>query len=112
LTRAEVEAIALALPAATQVVLFRGKTDVYKVGGKVFASCGDDQGLSFKATEIAYAVLTEEGRGRRAPGFMPGGWVNLPLAALEPDETAGWLATSHRLAAANLTRKARTELSL
>ena len=41
MTRTEVEALALALPATTSVVQWGG-SDVYKVGGKVFAICGDD----------------------------------------------------------------------
>ena len=39
MTRAEVEAIALALPAAQKVIQWGG-SEVYKVGGKVFAICG------------------------------------------------------------------------
>ena len=38
MTREEVEAIALALPATDKVVQWGG-ADVYKVGGKVFAIC-------------------------------------------------------------------------
>jgi len=112
--RAEVEALALALPEAKQVVIFRGGLDVYKVRDKVFATCGDRRGLTFKATEIAYAVLTEDGPGRPAPGFAPGKgcWVNLPLSEANREDVAGWLATSYRLAARTLTKKARAELGL
>jgi predicted DNA-binding protein (MmcQ/YjbR family) len=106
-----VEALAIALPAAAKVTLWE-RLDVYKLRGKVFASCGEAEGLSFKASEIAYAVLTDDGPGRPAPGFVGGHWVNLALSDLEPDETAGWLAGSHRLAAAGLTRKVRAELGL
>jgi predicted DNA-binding protein (MmcQ/YjbR family) len=111
MTREDIETIALARPGATKVVLWR-RLDVYKVGGKVFASYGESDGLSFKASDIAYEVLTREGPGRRAPGFVPGHWVNIALADLEPCEAATWLAESHRLVAANLTRKQRAELGL
>jgi len=111
IARAEVETLALALPQATQVVIFRGRTDVYKVGGKAFGVC-DDSGLTFKATEIAYAVLTQDGPGRPAKGFPPGRWVTMPLSEIEAEETADWLATAHRIAAGALTRKARAELGL
>ncbi|WP_308238112.1 MmcQ/YjbR family DNA-binding protein [Phenylobacterium sp. J367] len=69
--RAEVEAIALALPATTKVVQWGG-SDVYKVGGKVFAICGDES-LSFKVSEIGFVVLTEDGGpGRQAPLLRQG----------------------------------------
>ena len=114
ITRDEVEALALALPEATRVVLFRDKLDVYKVRAKVFCVCGERDGLTFKATEIAYAVLTEDGPGRPAPGFAPGKGpgVNLPLADVSREDAADWLATSYRLAARTLTKQARSELGI
>lgn len=109
--RGEVEAIALALPHATAVAPFRHPTVIYKVAGKVFGVC-DDRGLSFKASEIAYAVLTEDGPGRKAPGFPPGRWVEMPLSEIDAAEVAGWLADSYRSVAGGLTRKARAELGI
>ena len=113
MTPEEVQALAFALPEATLVTLW-GRLDVYKVRGKVFGICSAEDGLSFKATEIAYAVLTEDGPGRPAPGFARGKgcWVNIALGDVSRDEAADWLATSYRLAAASLTRKARLELGL
>ena len=111
MSRGEVGALALALPAAACVVLW-DRLDVYKVGGRVFASCGETDGLSFKASDIAYAVLVDDGPGRPAPGFTRGRWVNLPLSALDAGDVAGWLATSHAAAAERLTRKRRRELGL
>lgn len=114
ITRDEVHALAMGQREATHVVLFRARLDVYKVRGKVFGVCGERDGLTFKATEIAYAVLTEDGPGRPAPGFTPGkgGWVNLPLSEVSGDDAEDWLATSYRLAAGSLTKKARAELGL
>ena len=114
MTRAEVEAVALALPEATRLVLFRGTHDVYKVRSKVFGICSEADGLTFKATEIAYAVLTEDGPGRPAKGFAPGKghWVSLPLDEVGLADAQDWLATSYRLAAGGLTRAARRELGL
>jgi predicted DNA-binding protein (MmcQ/YjbR family) len=109
-TPGEVEAVAMVLPGATKVTLWR-RQDVYKVRGKVFAICETDS-LSFKATEIAYEVLVRDGPGRPAPGFVPGHWVNMPLAEIEAEETAGWIETSYRLAAAGLTKKTRAELGI
>lgn len=111
MNRARVEVLALSLPGATKVTLW-GRLDVYKVRGKVFASCGDEEGLSFKATDIAYAVLTDGGPGRPAPGFARGRWVNIALHELDDEDAPGWLATSHRLAAEGLSRKQRAELGI
>lgn len=106
--------MALAHREATHVVLFRARLDVYKVRGKVFGVCSEDDGLTFKATEIAYAVLTDDGPGRPAPGFAPGRghWVNVPLSEVSRQDARGWLATSYRRAAESLTKKARAELGL
>ena len=109
MTREEVEALALALPATTKVVHW-GASDVFKVGGKVFAIRGD--GLSFKVSEIAFEVLTSDGLGRQAPYCAKGQWVNIALERLEPDAARDWLATAHSLIAAKLTKKARAELGL
>ena len=111
MTREQVEAQALALPAVTRVVQW-GASDVYKVGGKVFAVCGLAGGLSFKVTEIGFVVLTDDGPGRQAPYFAKGHWVNIDLDALDAEDAAGWLATAHSLIAAKLTKKARSELGL
>jgi len=112
MTREEIEAVALALPAAEKVVQWGG-SDVYKVGGKVFAICGLSGGLSFKVTEIGFMVLTDEGGpGRQAPYLAKGSWVIVDLDDAEADEARSWLAVSHELIAAKLTRKARAELGL
>jgi predicted DNA-binding protein (MmcQ/YjbR family) len=110
MTRQEVEAVALALPAATKVVQWGG-SDVFKVGGKVFAISGDE-GVSFKVTEIAFEVLTSDGLGRQAPYCAKGQWVNIDHVRLHPEDCQGWLATAHSLIAGKLTKKARAELGL
>ena len=106
-----VEAIAMALPAATKVVQWGG-SDVYKVGGKVFAIGGLSGGLSFKVSEIGFEVLTYGGPARQAPYLAKGHWVIVDLGDLDAADAAGWLATAHSLIAAKLTRKARAELGL
>jgi predicted DNA-binding protein (MmcQ/YjbR family) len=111
-TPEEIEAVALALPAATKVVQWGG-SDVYKVGGKVFAVCGLQGGLAFKVSEIGFVVLTEDGGpARQAPYFAKGHWVIVDLDDLDAEDVAGWLATAHSLVAAKLTRAARAELGL
>ena len=102
---------AMALPAVTHVVQWGG-SDVYKVGGKVFAVSGFDDGLAFKVTEIGFVVLTDDGPGRQAPYFAKGHWVVVDMDNLDPEDTAGWLATAHSIVAAKLTRAVRAELGL
>jgi predicted DNA-binding protein (MmcQ/YjbR family) len=111
LTRDEVEAAALALPATTKIVQWGG-SDVYKVGGKVFAIAGLRGGLSFKVTEIGFMALTEGGPGQQAPYLAKGHWVMVGLDDIEPEDLRGWLAGSHALVAAKLTRLMRRELGL
>jgi len=108
--REKIEAMALGLSATAKVVRW-GDHDVYKVGGKVFAIAGAES-LSFKVTEIGFLVLTEGGPARQAPYLAKGQWVSVDYADVEPTDVADWLANSHSLIAAKLTRKARAELGL
>jgi len=112
MTPAALETAALALPAVTKVVQW-GDSDVYKVGGKVFAICGLSGGLSFKVSPIGFVALTEGGGpGRQAPYCAKGHWVNVDLAACADGDILDWLAHAHALIAAKLTRAARRELGL
>ena len=101
----------MALSAATHIVQWGG-SDVYKVGGKVFAICGLAGGLSFKVSEIGFMALTEGGPGRQAPYLAKGHWVIVDLDDVTPDDLESWLASSHALVAAKLTRAVRRELGL
>lgn len=106
------DAACRALPAVTHVVQWGG-SDVYKVGGKVFAIAGLGGGLTFKATPMAYEILREMGRARRAPYLTSGNWLAIDgLEDLEEAEVADWLTTSHGLVSAKLTRLLRRELGL
>ena len=55
---------------------------VAKVGGKVFALCGDESGaIVFKVTDLAFAGLTSlEGIGQAAY-FAKGQWVSVARGA-------------------------------
>ena len=111
MTREEIETFAMDLPAATKVVQWGG-SDVYKVGGKVFAMCHPSGGLSFKVSQIGFVVLTEDGPGRQAPYCAKGHWVNVDLDGAPGEDLQDWLRTAHSLIAAKLTKKARAELGL
>ena len=101
----------MALSAATHIVQWGG-SDVYKVGGKVFAICGLAGGLSFKVSEIGFMALTEGGPARQAPYLAKGHWVIVDLEDVAPDDLESWLSSSHGLIAAKLTRAVKRELGL
>lgn len=115
MTPKAVHAAAMALPAATMSVQWGG-AQVYKVGGKIFAIMGQGgllEGVSFKASDLAYAVLTESGRAVPAPYLARAQWVKLgDLPDQDEAEVADWLRTAHGLVAAKLTRKIRAELGI
>ncbi|HJV40901.1 MmcQ/YjbR family DNA-binding protein [Caulobacter sp.] len=106
----------LALPGATLSIQW-GDDHVFKVGGKMFAVRGEGVtlggGVSFKASDVAFEVLTESGQARPAPYLARAKWVHFgDLSALDADEVADWVTTAHGLIAAKLTRKVRAELGL
>jgi predicted DNA-binding protein (MmcQ/YjbR family) len=105
----------LALPGATLSIQW-GDDHVFKVGGKMFAVRGAGVakgGISFKASDVAFEVLSESGRATPAPYLARAKWLHFAdLSALDADEVADWLATAHGLIAAKLTKKVRAELGL
>ena len=105
----------LALPGATLSIQW-GDDHVFKVGGKMFAVRGagvGQGGISFKASDVAFEVLSESGRATPAPYLARAKWLHFgDLAALDAEEVADWLKTAHGLIAAKLTKKARTELGM
>ena len=111
--RTGVGKVCLALPAATLDHPFGEHHDAYRVGGKMFAMVGERGGVSFKVSDIAWEVLTEDGRAKPAPYLARNRWVNLPhIDDWADDELAEHLAIAHGLVAAKLTRKQRAALGL
>ena len=108
---AGIEAAAFALPGGVTKVVQWGASDVFKVGGKVFAIVGDEA-ISFNVSEIAFMVLTESGVGRQAPYCAKGQWAAVSFDAADDSDFADWLKTAHSLIAAKLTKKLRAELGL
>jgi predicted DNA-binding protein (MmcQ/YjbR family) len=112
-TKAQLHAAALALPAATLDIKW-GDDHCYCVGGKMFcATDGAYSSLSFKATDIAYEALTASGRARPAPYAARFKWVQFDdLAALDAEEVGDWIRTAYGLVAAKLPKKQQRELGL
>jgi predicted DNA-binding protein (MmcQ/YjbR family) len=103
----------LALKAATMDHPWGDDHDAFKVGGKMFALIGSMGGVSFKASEIAFEVLTETGRARPAPYMARAKWVHVDDPDDWPDDDlADHLEAAHELVAAKLTKAARKELGL
>ena len=111
--RAGIGKTCLALPGVTLDHPFGDQHDAYRIGGKMFVMAGEQGGVSFKVSEIAYEVLTETGRARPAPYLARAKWVNLPdPEAWDDDELAEHFAIARRIVAAKLTKKARAGLGL
>lgn len=113
--RAAFEAFVLALPAATLVRQW-GDSSVGKVGGKIFAMFGDaagGAGLSFKCSDLAFAVLPELAGVRPAPYLARAKWVAVEAGGeLTGAELVAYVTEAHRLVSAKLTRRAQAELGL
>jgi predicted DNA-binding protein (MmcQ/YjbR family) len=90
-----------------------GDDEVYKVGGRMFATTGPGRGCSFKVSDIAFEALVETGRARPARYLARAKWVSFDsFDELDDVETTDWLAQAHALVAAKLTRARRRELGL
>lgn len=103
-----------ALPATTHVVQWGG-ADVWKVGGKVFAIAGNEDGfkVSVKVSDMAWEVLRDAPDCIPAPYLASRGmkWIQFH-AGFDDDEVRGYLTQSHALVALGLPKKTRSALGL
>ncbi len=117
MTRDEFNTFCASLTATNHVVQW-GNADVWKVGTKVFAICGWNDGrdaFTFKASEIAFEVLRDHPGIRPAPYLASRGlkWLQVyGQPGLSDPELRDHLVMSYHLAAANLTKKMRRELGV
>ena len=117
MTYDEFNAFCRALPATTYVVQWGG-SHVWKVGGKVFAIGGWDDGaprFTFKVTKLSYEILKDQPGLRPAPYLAARGmtWIqHYDAPGLADDALKDYLRQSHRIVAAGLTKKLRRELGL
>ncbi len=95
-----------------------GNASVWKVGGKIFAICstwgdGRDERISFKCSELAFAVLTEREGISPAPYLGRYKWVQLQNdAAMDDDDVSAHIKIAYELVVKKLTRKKRAELKI
>jgi predicted DNA-binding protein (MmcQ/YjbR family) len=100
------------LPAATMSRQW-GDHQVYKVGGKMFAVLSDRGTASFKANDVAFAMLTETGQARPSPYMARAQWLYVDdLKQFPIAELRQYIAQSYALVAKKLTKKAQRELGL
>ena len=117
MTRDEFNAFCASLKQTTHVVQW-GNSDVWKVGGKLFAVGGWADGkdaFTFKASELAYEVLSDQPGIRPAPYLASRGmkWLqNYAEPGLSDEELKKHLIHSYDMVVAKLTKKKRAELGL
>ena len=118
MTYDEFNAFCGALPATSHVVQWGG-ADVWKVGEKVFAIGGWDDGggarFTFKVSDIGYEVLKERPGLRPAPYLASRGmtWIqHYEEPGMSDDELRDYLRESHRIVSLGLSKKRQRELGL
>jgi predicted DNA-binding protein (MmcQ/YjbR family) len=105
------------LPATSHVVQWGG-SQVWKVGGKVFAIGGWNErrtGITFKVSDISYEILKEQPGLRPAPYLASRGmkWIqHYAEPGLSDDDLKAYLKESHRIVASGLSKKKQRELGL
>ncbi len=117
MTYEKFNAFCATLPATTYIVQWGG-AHVWKVGGKVFAIGGWDDGeaaFTFKASELSYEILQQQPGLRPAPYFATRGmkWIqNYGEPGLSDHELEEYLRQSHRIVSSGLSMKKQRELGL
>lgn len=117
LSRDALNAYCKSLPQTTHVVQW-GNSDVWKVGGKLFAILGWSDGESaatFKVSDLAYEVLSDMRGIRPAPYLASRGmkWVQVyDDPGLPDDELKSHIQASYEMIKAKLSKKLRTELGM
>jgi predicted DNA-binding protein (MmcQ/YjbR family) len=118
MTRDDFNQFCSSLTVTSHVVQWGG-SDVWKVGDKVFAIGGWDDGavvgITFKTTESVYEMLREMPGLRSAPYLASRGmkWIQrYDNPGLSDDDLRYYIAESHRIVAAGFSRKKRSELGL
>ena len=116
MTSDEFNAFCGSLPGTTHVVQWGG-SDVWKVGGKLFAFCvlnDDHPAVTFKAGELAYEMLKSRPGLRPAPYLASRGlkWIqHYAEPGLTPAELQDYLRHSYRLVVDGLPKRIRASLA-
>lgn len=118
MTLDDYNSLCASLPQTTHVVQWGG-AHVWKVGGKVFAIGGWNDGerlfVTFKCSEMAYDILKDQPGCRPAPYLASRGmkWIQRQTSqSMDDDALKDYLGESHRLVVLKLTKQTRKELGL
>lgn len=117
MTRDELNQFCASLPHATHVVQW-GNSDVYKIGDKLFAvigMSGINNAVTFKASEMAFEILSDSPGLRPAPYMASRGlkWIqHYDEPGLSDDSLRDHIRASYDMVVAGLTRKKRAALGL
>ena len=108
-------AAALALPGATFDIKW-GADRVYSVGGKMFAQAGPEgepePKYMFKASDLAFEMLTQQGVAKPAPYLARAKWVQLVGPdALADEDLQAYLKEAHRIVAGKLPAEVKAALN-
>ena len=118
--RAGFNAFCATLPGAQHVVQW-GNSDVWKVGGKLFAVCGwagengDKDAFTFKVSDIAWEVLRDQPGIRPAPYLASRGlkWLqHYKSPGLSDNELEIHIRASYEMVRAALPKKTKAALGL
>src|SRR5215475_7798700 len=106
---------ALALPGTTFDIKW-GADRVYSVGGKMFAHAGmegdPEPKYMFKASDLAFEMLVEQGVARPAPYLARAKWVQLAGPnALADEDLRAYLKEAHRIVAGKLPAAVKAGLA-
>lgn len=114
---ADLEKFLLTLPGATLSIQW-GNDRVFKVGGKMFAVIGfhDDKsfgGMSFKASDESFRILTELEGIKPAPYLARAQWAYLDKPTRLPaKELRAYLTRAHAIVASGLPKKTQKQLGI
>ena len=104
---------------ATEMVVQWGGAHVWKVGGKIFALASNwgkksaGTKIGFKASDMAFLMLTEQPDIEPSPYLGRYKWVQLQSSdALSAEDLKAYIAMAHSLVAAKLTKAKKVELGL
>jgi predicted DNA-binding protein (MmcQ/YjbR family) len=118
MTLDEYNGFCASLPSTTHVVQWGG-AHVWKVGGKVFAIGGWNDGeqlfVTFKCSEIAYDILKDQPGLRPAPYLASRGmkWIQRRNGeSMDAEALKDYLRESHRLIVQKLPKATRKQLGL
>ena len=117
MTREEFDTFCSSLTATTHVIQWAGAS-VWKVGGKIFAIApnvteGEFQTLSFKVSDFAFEILTQQQGIIPAPYLARAKWVQISEEdAMNDEDLKSYITEAHEIIAKKLTKIMQKELGL